>query len=872
MSQAAIDPSLPAALADGGTMDLAELCPALREHLEAVGAAVDRAFASGVPATRLVAIRAALVDAVVVRLWHACMGASEDISLLAVGGLGRREIFPGSDADLLVLCHAPPAVSLRAGLEQFFACLWDVGLKPGQAVRDVAQCRTMAAADLSIHTGLLDARWLAGERHQCGRFMDDIRSDGNWPPARFLAARRESQRLRHRRFDDTAFKLEPQIKDGPGGLRDLNLLRWLPRVLGVDLLAADERRDAEAARAALFHTRYHLHLLAGRAEERLLFDYQRALALASGHPRPAQGNADVECFMQGHFNAVRCISDLNAALLDRADEYLEGSQPEQSLGAGLVRIGTRVGFHGAADLAGRPELLIDLFDAAAVAGAHGLRAQAVSQVRAFLADSGGALATPPVLERFGRLLGQPHAVAAVDALARHGVLAHLVPAFGRIRGRMQYDLFHAWTVDEHILRVLRVMDGFGQGGGSSLEHQVHSRLSEPRLLLLAGLFHDIGKGQGGDHSIVGEHEARAFCQRLRLPDADAELVAWLVRWHLLMSATAQRKDITDAWVIQRFAEAVGDLRRLDHLYLLTVADIRATNPNLWNAWKAQLLADLYRAAAYVLQRGIGGPPVVGDRLQRCRTRALAMLRRQGFCDKAIIACWADFPDAVFLRHRAEQVAWQTRSILEAGDGAAVVAVRSRGARAASEIFVHCADRDGLFATMTAELEHLGVGIVEARVLTTPAGHAYDSFLVLDGDGQPLAADQTGRVHDALVAALAAGGSQPDVRRRAVPRRVRHFHAAAQVEFTDAGDGLVRLRLECSDRPGLLAVVAYALWRCDVRVHDARIATFGERVEDYFVVSRADGRPFDEPFRAVVERVLVEHVDALFDTVRSGGTK
>jgi len=431
---------------------------------------------------------------------------------------------------------------------------------------------------------------------------------------------------------------------------------------------------------------------------------------------------------------------------------------------------------------------------------------------------------------------------------------------------MQYDLFHMYTVDEHTIRVLRNVARFADAEGSrefALAHELWSRLLRPELLLLAALFHDIAKGRGGDHSELGEEEAREFCARLQLSDADADLVAWLVRWHLSMSVTAQRQDITDPEVVRRFAAHVGDWERLDYLYLLTVADIAGTSAKLWNSWKDRLLADLYVSARYVLRAGFGPPPHAAERVRDCQARARELLHAQpGIDDASTARIWADVPDDVFLRFSAEQVAWQTAGIARHESAAPLVLIDPLGQRGGSELFVYAPDRDGLFAMVTTVFDRLRLSVHEARIFTTRGGHCWDSFLVLDAEGHVLAdAARVERLRRALVDALAQSPYRFEWQARALPRSLRHFQIAPRVTFEAAGATRMQLALVCSDRPGLLADVAKVFRECGVRVHDARIATFGERVEDFFLLSDENDRALDETTCAALREALLQRADA-----------
>jgi [protein-PII] uridylyltransferase len=862
-------PRLPAALPRSGVST--EARAALRQVLGDVDRGLAAAFRGGADAGALAGQRARAVARVVAHVWHACVGDGSGCLLLAVGGFGHGLLFPFSDVDLLVLGGEDALARQARALEAFFACLWDVGLKPGQAVRTLAQCRALAERDVGVYTSLLDGRPLAGDAGLLPAF-EALRADAAlWPPADFLAAKRAEQAARHARFNDTAYNLEPNLKEGPGGLRTLDLVRWLglriagaaglDAMAGEGLLDATEKAALERARTTLRRCRYALHLAAGRAEERLLFDYQRPLAAGFGYVDEHATNLAVEQFMQAYYRAATIVERLGAQVAERCSERLEGPPgPPRALDRDFVALGERIEPRDPALFRRRPRAIVDLF---AVQLDHpdlrGLSAETMRLLqRALARHRGGFAEDPHVLAAFLALLrrGAP-AVEALARMNRHGVLAAILPPFRRVVGRMQYDLFHVYTVDEHTLRVLRNVARFAQAD-PAFPHadEAFAALDRPELLLLAALFHDIAKGRGGDHSALGEEEARAFCRKLGLSGADTDLVAWLVRWHLLMSVTAQRQDITDPDVVHAFAVQVGDRDRLDHLYLLTIADIAGTNPRLWNDWKARLLADLHAAARYVLRAGLGRPPHADERAAECRRGAREQLVRSGMAGARVDALLDLLPEASFRRHRPARIVQQAKALDGASPGAPVIAVEAATTRGDSEIFVCAPDRDGLFAAIAATLDRLGLTVVGARLLRGGDGRVFDTFEVLDAETFAAVGPKRAlAIASDLRRVLGAPALAPRPARRSLSRRLRHFQRPPRIAF-DAHGAATQLALVCSDRPGLLAQVALAFREAGVRVHDARIATFGERVEDFFLLTDENDAPLDEDRRDGLRAILL----------------
>jgi [protein-PII] uridylyltransferase len=846
---------------------------ALRQLLDDHARALTAAFRQGADAGLLAHARADVVGAVCTHVWSACVGETGDAALFAVGGFGHGLLFPFSDVDLLVLHDTDPDSALMRALEAFFACLWDIGLKPGQAVRTLAQCREIAAADVGVFTSLLDARRLAGAERFVQALRTLIDDPALWPPDAYLAAKLGERARRHARFDDTTHNLEPDLKDGPGGLRNLDLIRWLgKRLIGVDdldglvharLLEASERDALREARAVLRRIRYGLHLEAGRAEERLLFDWQRALAARLGYEDVnTADNAAVERFMQDYFRAAGVAERLLTQLLERLQEYLHPLPAPRNLDANFAMRGTRLELRDPGWLLATPEGLIEVFARRFdIEGCAGITAATMRAVEHALVEHGTTLSrNPGVLAAFLSLLrrGAP-SVRVLEALNRHGVLSAILPPFARVVGRMQYDLFHVYTVDEHTLRVLRNIARYASAEARAalpLACDAFARLAKPEILLLAGLFHDIAKGRGGDHSALGETEARAFCRSLGLGEDDTEEVAWLVRWHLLMSVTAQRQDIADPDVVHRFAVQVGDWDRLDMLYLLTIADITGTSPKLWNSWKDRLLADLYVAARYVLRRDLERPARAEVRVRDVRERTLALMAGSGRAEAAA-GVLETFPDAALLRQRPESLAWQLAAMLDAADAPTVVAVRPPDVRGGTEVFVCTPDRDGVFAAVAATLDRLRLDVVAARVMTSRDGRALDTFAVLESGSQaPVSAERAVELQAALERALGATALRTQPAHRGLARRLRHFQRPPRIDFP-RGDvqSLTRLALVCSDRPGLLVAIAQAFLDAGIRVHDARIATFGDQVEDFFELSDSRDAPLDEPLQQTLREAL-----------------
>ncbi|WP_028838514.1 [protein-PII] uridylyltransferase [Thermomonas fusca] len=821
-----------------------------------IDARLARRFDAGHPADRLIALRARAVDAQVRAAWRRCIPEDAPLALFAVGGYGRGELFPQSDIDLLVLAEPEAQRAWEAALARFVALLWDAGLEASHAVRSARECTAAAGDDHSVLTALIEARPLCAAAATEESLRAAVAPERVWPAEAFFEAKSEEQRRRHARFGDTSDNLEPNLKDGPGGLRDLHLLGWLAlRSFGVHALDRliergrlgwDEAAALERERRALCRLRYGLHLVAGRREERLRFDYQKLLAVRLGYVDDAD-SLGVEKMMQDFYRSAAVVRRIGDRLLQRFEEHFEGVAAPEPIDADFERRGGWLAARSPGWLAGDPANLFALFAAwAADSGLRGLHSQSARELAQELPQIPAYTdASPALREAFMQLLRGPRPVKTLERMARSGVLGRWIPAFQRVSGRMQFDLFHVFTVDQHTLAVLRNLDQFASGEADprfSIAHHVWPSLRKPELLLLAGLFHDIGKGRGGDHSELGAVDARAFCEAHGLSEADTALVEWLVRRHLLMSVTAQKQDITDPEVIHRFAAIVADRQRLDALYLLTCADIAGTSPKLWNSWKDRLLADLHTATRLALRRGLGQPVAAAERIAENRAAARALLLDTGHADADVDAMFARMPDENFLRSRPEQIAWQATALNGALPFEPVVAARAipgRDGRDGLDVLVHMPDRDGLFAAIVITLDRLGMSVLQARVLDGPDGTIFDTFHVLPAEQRQ--APEPALLAAALAQALAGDLGRLLPARRSQPRHLRHFRVAPQLDFTEMAGG-TRIGLICTDRPGLLADVARVLREQRLRVHDARIATFGARAEDLLLVSDEHNHP------------------------------
>ena len=856
--------------------------PCFRDSLRRFAETLRRRFEDGENVADLITRRAGFVDDVLRRAWQVAMPAEAPAALVAVGGYGRGELYPSSDVDVVVLLDGGDPASVGAAAERLVALLWDIGLEVGHSVRTVAECRDEAERDVTVATNLLESRLIAGQPALLEAMRAATAPDQIWPSDRFFAAKWEEQKARHRKYNDSAYNLEPNIKENPGGLRDIQMIGWVAKrhfgaatmrdLVTRGFLTQAEHDDLMAGQAHLGRIRFALHLLTGRREDRLLFDHQRALARDFGFA-DAAGNLAVEQFMQAYYQTVIQLNRLNELLLQLFQETI---LLRDQLGAPWSinsRFQARSGFIEVTNenvFRRHPLALLEIFLLLQqYPELTGVRASTIRLIRAYRDSIDENLRTGlPARSLFMEILRQPRGIThELRRMHRYGILARYLPEFRAVTGRMQYDLFHVFTVDEHTLWVVRNIRRFMVPAffhEFPLCSEIAQNIPKPELLYIAGLFHDIAKGRGGDHSELGAEDAYAFCIRHGLSEYDSRLVAWLVRKHLLMSMTAQRMDIEDPEVIQRFAGAVGDPVRLDYLYLLTVADVRATNPARWNSWKDSLLRQLYTETQHALMRGLDNPRAQDELISEKQAEARRLLAARQVSQDAITRLWINLSTDYFLYSSPEEIAWQTEAVLGASCAESpMVLVRHQTARGGTAVFICAPDQDGLFALTTALLSQLALNVVAARIQTVDAGRTMNTFLVLEEDGSPVSGGERERE---IVATLTHGLArrQPiDLGApRRLPRQMRHFETPARPEFSqDRANHRTVLHLTATDRPGLLSLVGRAFAKTGVRIISAKIATVGALADDTFFITDLHGQPIEQP--AQLERIAAavgEHLD------------
>ena len=853
--------------------------PSFSAAVHETSQALQDRFASGAPVEDLVRLRAHSIDDLLALAWgHFFAPSSAAIALVAVGGYGRAELHPASDIDLLVLRASDPDFAWKQSVERLIAFLWDIGLEVGHSVRTVSECVEEAAKDVTVATNLMEARLVCGKSSLFDEMRAATSSPRMWRSREFFEAKFAEQQRRHHKYHDTAYNLEPDIKDGPGGLRDIQMIGWVVKrhfgattlyeLVTHGFLTESEYACLIAGQNTLWRLRFALHLLTGRCEDRLLFDYQQTLAKQFGYEDEGH-HLGVEMFMKSYYRTVKELDRLNEMLLALFQELIVFDAADTELVPINEHFQARNGFLEVVrdDLfSTNPLALLEVFlTLQEHPELQGVRAATIRLIRdnrhrideRFRGD-------PAARALFMRILRKPRGVThGLRRMHRYGVLAAYLPAFARIVGQMQYDLFHAYTVDEHSLFVVRNVRAFAvpeKQHEFPLCSEVFERLPHPELLYIAALFHDIAKGRGGDHSELGAEEAMTFCVDHGLSQYSTRLVAWLVRHHLLLSVTAQRRDISDPEVINEFASKVGDHVHLDYLYLLTVADIRGTNPKLWNDWKNALLRDLYESTLRALRRGLENPIDKAELIEDTQTSAREMLAGSGLAPEAVETLWCGLGDDYFLRDAPDEIAWHTQGIMGSNDtGEPLVLVRN-GHRG-TEIFVYAPDQEYLFAASTAVLDRLGLNIVDSRIITADNGMTLNSYVVLEPNAEPISGNaRAEEIRTRLSAELKKPRPTPRKSARRGRRQLKHFSIPTVVSF-DRDDANERTIMEviCADRPGLLSRIGWGLVRSGISVQNAKIATYGERAEDVFFITTGDKQPLDSEREEEVRRRIVEAV-------------
>jgi [protein-PII] uridylyltransferase len=885
---AVLDLGFDTELFDSKALETGEKLPraAYREALKKARDVLFERFKAGEDIRKLVCARAWVSDRLLAHAWGG-LGLDQfgDIALLAVGGYGRGELHPGSDIDVMIL-HSQETLgdAESEAVSSFITLLWDLGLEIGASVRSLSECVDAARDDITVATNLMESRIIVGDEKLRVEMQALTGPEHLWPGNQFFKAKRDEQIERHAKHNNTEYNLEPDLKNAPGGLRDIQTVAWVAKrhfgadtledLVGHGFLTEAEYRQLNDGLMLLWRIRFALHMIAGRSENRLLFDYQRQVALMFGYA-DSNANRAVEQLMKAYYRAAMNISMLNEMLLQYFDETILRAHETAIITPINSRFQLRDGYievTGKEVFQRSPSALMEIFvllgNDPNIIGVRASTARLIIE-SADLVDEkfrNDIRCTSLFMEL---LRCQLALFSSLRRMKRYGILGRYIPAFGAIIGQMQYDLFHIYTVDAHTLLVLKNMRRFRYQEVEEkfpVVAKVAQRLPKIELLYLAGLFHDIAKGRGGDHSELGSVDARDFCLHHGLGKWDANLVAWLTQNHLTMSMTAQKKDVSDPDVINEFAQKVGDIVHLDYLYALTVADICATNPNLWNSWRASLLRQLYTQTKRAIRRGLGNPIDKQEWIAETRAAAMELLENDNVDDAEANRIWDRLGDDYFLRESAQDIAWHTRAILNhPEDGGPMVLVRqshSEQFEGATQIFVYTRDMPNLFAASVAALDQLRLTVLDARIITAQSRYSLDTYIVLDENGESIQdARRLEDIRETLVRTLSNPDRFPEIVQRRMPRQLRHFDVKTQVTISqDATNQRTIVELITLDRPGLLARIGRMFMECGVELQNARIATLGERAEDVFFITDKNQQPIADP--EICERLALMLRDQL----------
>jgi [protein-PII] uridylyltransferase len=834
---------------------MASLALTLKEQLKTGRQdAISTFQADGKPEKLLARLRQN-VDVALTQAWKTA-GLPPTAALVAVGGYGRGELFPYSDVDVLILLQSTPDATLQGKLEELVQTLWDIGLEIGHSIRTIDECLTESAADITVQTSLLEARLVTGNR-KLFQFLQD-RFNAAMDPQAFFQAKTLEMRQRHVKYEDTPYSLEPNCKESPGGLRDLQVILWVSKAAGLGdswrklaergLLTPTEARHLMLKERAFKDIRIRLHIYTGRREDRLVFDVQTPIAESFGYKTTDTLRAS-EYLMQHYYWAAKAVTQLNTILLQNIEARLfpQTGSP-RPLNERFNEINGRIDIAQDDTFETTPSAMLEVF----------LLMEQHSELKSMTARTMRALwharfridakfrRDPANRALFLQIMQAPRGIThALRNMNATSVLGRYLPNFRRIVGQMQHDLFHVYTVDQHILMVVRNVRRF-----TMTEHaheypfcsQLMANFAQPWLIYIAALFHDIAKGRGGDHSKLGMEDARRFCKDHGLSKEDTELIVFLVEHHLTMSQVAQKQDLSDPDVIRNFAKLMGDERHLTALYLLTVADIRGTSPKVWNAWKGKLLEDLFSLTLRVL----GGTDASAEHeLKDRQEQALKTLRLYGLPDDAHKKLWNQLDVGYFLRHDASDIAWQTRSFYDKVDSeVAVVKSRLSPIGEGVEVAVYVKDQPDLFARICSYFDKKNFSILDAKIHTTKHDYALDTFLVSEPMFASNYRDIISLIEHELAAWLETPGALPPPAKGRLSRLSRTFPITPKVDLRpDERGQYYLLSVSANDRTGLLYSIANVLAKYRVNLHTAKVMTLGERVEDVFLV---DGPTLNNP--------------------------
>ena len=807
-----------------------------------------------------------LIDQLLTLAWKEFI-TSDELSLIAVGGYGRAELLLGSDIDLMILKKPKIKKEYKEQLESYLAFLWDFGLEVGHSVRTLKECRDEAKKDITIVTNIMESRFLIGSKNLFNEMLTLTSPEKIWPARKFFETKLVEQKNRHEKYNDTEYKLEPNIKESPGGLRDIQMIAWvakrhfnsinLKNLITHNFLTTEEYEILRNGRNLLWAIRFGLHMTTKRREDRLLFENQNTISELFGF-KNNNNNEGIEEFMKMYFKTIREISLLNEILLQHFHEeiiYKKRRENTIKINSRFQKRNNLIEIINDNVFEEYPFALFEIFllmqqDPSIT----GVRATTIRSIRKNLHLIDNKFRNDIINKNlFMEIIKQPNLVGhKLRLMHKYGILGAYMPSFSKIEGLMQFDLFHIFTVDEHILRLIKNLRLFGLEEYKTkytLCHELIKITPKLELLYLAGLFHDIAKGRKGNHSKLGMKDASQFCQKHGLNEYDKKLVVWLVEHHLLMSKTSQREDLDDSEVISKFAKKIGDQTHLNYLYLLTVADICATNPELWNTWKDSLLTNLYDKTLQYLRRGAEKPILKTVQIKNIKRESLSLLKN--IDSKKVNTLWKTINEEYFLRHNPDEIAWHVEEIYKHNDTTTpLVSINEESSKGGSLIFIHMSDRRNIFTIITRAIANLGLTIQDARIITNKKKYTFDTFVVLERNGVLIKSEQRcveikNKILDEL------NSPRPSIKKNKIfpKKNLKSFSIPTKIIFeTDKKNNRTIMEVITIDRPGVLSHIAEAMDLCGVKLQGAKIATFGEKVEDIFYIQDYENNMISNPIK------------------------
>lgn len=825
----------------------------------------------------LLAARAYFVDAILKKLWCQHHLDEYQISLVAVGGYGRGELHPQSDVDILLLTQEDIDTDLESKISSFITQLWDIKLDIGHSVRCIKECLKQAVKDVTVATNLMEMRQIAGSASLTQQLLPLLHEDVFWTSEKFFLAKYQEQNKRHQQYHGAAYTLEPNLKANPGGLRDIQTIAWvakrhfqadsLEELVEHGYLYPNEMFELLEAQDYLWRMRFALHFVAKRSENRLLFDYQTDVAKMMGFGD--EGKAPVERMMKRFFRIIARVAELNTMLLQHFEQAIIKKPEETSITVindDFELVDTLINTRNDRVFM-RPIKMIEMFLIVAqepsIKGIHSHTLRLMRNARRRLIS--GLIDYAECRRMFMAIIRHPRGLGlAFNLMHKHSIIGSYLPLWRSIVGQMQFDLFHAYSVDEHSYRVIKNLYQF-----SLKEHnhkfplcsKIVQKIRKPEVLYLAGIFHDIAKGRGGDHAELGAIDALDFCLAHGLNKHDANMVSWLVENHLLMSVTAQRRDISDENVIKTFGEVVRDEAHLNYLYCLTVADMRATNESLWNGWKANLLEDLYFNTLRAFRHGLEKPVEIRPKIRENQQQALTILNESGIDNEKLTHLWREFKVDYFLRYAPEQIARHSQRIIDHDRSKTLVLISPKPYRGGTEVFIFTKEKNNTFASTVTLLGMKKLSIHDAKIITTKTGYTVNTFIVLDSRGKPLKENY----HiDEISKTLTQRLSQDDIYIEPInlpSKHIKEFRVPIQVNFIKLhAKSRTMIEIIALDRPGLLSKIGQIFQRERINIHSAKITTFGEKADDVFTISTVNGNALTEKEKTALAEKLSQEID------------